>query len=167
MQLVDTGTYGAKRQTFHSSSPRAVLLDVVERYPRESNEKLFEIVFEMLSETPGCLQAVAEYWFANEMRNISRGQPRAERSTSTVAQKTAELKEKLQQHIDRRVQIILSEMLMPSGIRLRDSDKVECARAGGWFTRIAESLSEGQRVGEVFDEEHLRRIYFADQQAGS
>lgn len=164
MQTIDTGTYGAKRQTFHSASPRAVLLDIVERYPRESNEKLFDIAFEMLSETPGCLRAVAEYWFANEMRNILRGQPKQMRHTTTVAQKTAELKEKLQQHIDRRVQIILSEMLMPSGVRLRDSERDECARAGGWFSMIADSLADGQRVGDVFDEEHLRRIYLAGQQ---
>lgn len=158
MSHLDTGVYGAKRQTFHSVSPRSILLEIVEKYPNESEEKLFEIAFEKLSERPGGLRAVAEYWFANEYRRLSRPAPVTPHS-ARVARAAETIKAGIQQHIDRRVQIVLSEMLMPSGVALRDSDREECSRAGGWFTKIAERLAPGQRVSEVFSEESLRQLY--------
>lgn len=160
MTHIDTGTYGAKRQSFHSASPRAVLKDAVDKYPRESEAKLFEIVLEQLLERPDCLRAVAEYWFANEFRRLAQpALPSRQTMAPTVQQHVGQIKERLQQHIAREVQIVLSEMLMPSGFKLADSTKEECAKAGGWLATVAAGLADGQRVADVFDESGLQQLY--------
>jgi hypothetical protein len=155
---INPGVYGAKQQSYYSQSPRAVLVRALEEFPDKPESEIFDVVLRRLQTDEDLMEAVVKYWFANELNNVRR---RAATPAEKI-QRQAQVRAVSDQIIDRineRVRIILSEMVMPSGTRLRDSTREECASAGGWFTKLAAGMQDDQRVGDVFGEDQLRNIY--------
>lgn len=56
--------------------------------------------------------------------------------------------------------VVLLDLTLPSGKSLRESTFKECARAGGWFARVAKLGKPSQIVGEIISEDRLRALKF-------
>ena len=166
--MLNTGVQGAKRQSWKGANPRDILKEAMDANPGASKESLLATVRdELLREDRfEYLDAVIEYWFANNYHSLVKPSPTpkdvmARRAVSTAAKERAvsELKKKVQTRIREEAEAIQLDFVMPSGKALRDATGAECARAGGWFTKISAKVSARQRVGSVLSEDQVRKIW--------
>lgn len=167
--MLDTGTYGAKVQSWKKENPRDLLKQLIEENPSMDKPALLSALREELlaEDHIGYLYAVIEYWFSNNYHSLveARAAPksRVSQKAAKVARqaKVAAIKEKVQERIHEEAKIILLDMILPTGKALRDSTGDDCARAGGWFARIAEQVNPDQTVGAVMSEDQLRDLWSA------
>jgi hypothetical protein len=55
--------------------------------------------------------------------------------------------------------MILLDIILPNGKPLRDCTGKECAKVGGWLTKIAAKVKPHQKVGAVLSEDQVREIF--------
>lgn len=163
MNAVDTGVQGAKRQSFHEASPRGLLMKLMGVNPNmpESNLlRLFrEKVKEATDEGDDYISPIIEYWFAPNYKSLLNLQrPPAKRQAAKAARK-AEIDEIKSTVKERIARMVLLDVVLPNGKRLRDCTGKECAKAGGWFAKIAGKVKPTEIVGKVLSETQVRSLY--------
>lgn len=168
--MLNTGINGAKVQSWKSANPRDILKRLMEENPQmEKPALLAALRHELLAEDRiEYLDAVIEYWFSNNYQSLvaprtSAPRVSAPRPSPAVAKAARQkevvtLKKNLERHIEEKVEERLLDFIMPSGKTLRDSTGADCAKAGGWFTKIAGAVGARQRVGNVLSEEQVRKL---------
>lgn len=187
MEAMEKGIYGAKVQSFSGSNPRDMLWKIIQENPSADKGKLLALFWDEVSDTDNVdyLRTVVEYWFSNNLQSIldaqgtklsagrtstarpagsavapvkSRAEVREESKQLQQAVYT-EMKAKLDAVIMDKAKMIALDLVMPTGKKLRDSTKTECAAAGGWYAAIADRLEPGQIVGNVFTEDQVREVW--------
>lgn len=167
--MLDTGTYGAKVQSWKKSNPRDLLKRVIDDNPAMDKPALLAALRHELLADDGIdyLDAVIEYWFANNYHSLVEMRAAQKPQTSLIAAKAAKqakveaIKEKVQTRIREEAQMILLDMILPTGKALRDSTGKDCAKAGGWFAKLAEQVKPNQTVGAVMSEDQVRKLWKA------
>jgi hypothetical protein len=163
MTIVDTGTYGAKRQSTRKGSPREILARLIERSSRPDEDDIKEKCKAKVIDDPDHVDAMFEYWFANNYRSLIF-QKRQERTTPKQREEMkAASKDKVEALKTvikaRATQMVLLDMVMPSGKALRDSTGKDCAKAGGWLAKIAKAIKPSDVVGKVLSEAQIRKMF--------
>lgn len=164
MTMIDTGTTGAKRQSWHADNPRELLKRLAEQHPKWSKEHLLKTLTNEVVDNHKYLTAIIEYWFANNYHSLIE-QPAApsrarayDRSASIAA-----VKEAVETQIQHKAEIMLLQMEMPNGKLLRDCTGTECfklsSKLGGWLLRISKKVKASQTVGSVLSEDQVRQLY--------
>lgn len=158
MTQLDTGTYGAKVQSWRRANPRDLLKRLIDESPKAGKESLFKTFRDQLRGTDGeeFLDSVIEYWFANNYHSLT------ERTAPDRAAKRAtvdEIKGKVKARIQQEAKIILLDMVLPNGKPLRDCTGKECAKAGGWLTKVAGKVKPNELVGAVLSEAQVRKLH--------
>ena len=170
MNVLDVGTYGAKRQSWRSASPRDLLKRLIEEHPRYSESRLLERFEEMVKEdgTGEYLSAIVEYWFANNYRSLTLNAATPEQRAAArqnISDAVAVIKKKVQRKIQEKATAILLDMVMPNGKQLRACTGQECAAfsktVSPFLARIAAAVKPMDVVGEVLSEAHVRDMYAA------
>lgn len=156
MTHVDTGVYGAKVQSWRVANPRALLKEIIDKNPRASRETILASFSEKVRANEEMLETVIEAWGANNYNSLIKQD--AHNPLARRAQ-VEEIKAAAVKRIRQEAAIILMDMQMPTGKRLRDCNAVECKKAGGWHIKIAAKLKPGQTVGSVFSESQLRKLF--------
>lgn len=163
--MLDTGTYGAKVQSWKSANPRDLLRQIIEENRGADQPALLIMTRERLlaSDAIEHLEAVIEYWFANNYRSLVSEKPAPAVKAKTKAVKAAAVaavKTKVKERIVAEAQAMLLDIVtLPSGKSLRDSTGKDCAKAGGWLSRIAEKVGANQRVGKALSEAEVRQVW--------
>lgn len=158
MTHLDTGTLGAKVQSWRKDNPRSLLKRMMEESPRASKEKILREFSDYVRSEAGVdyLDTIIEYWFSNNWHSL------AEKPESLLARiaerktKTESLKETIKK---RAVQMVLLDLTMPNGKALRYCTGRDCAKAGGWFTRIAKKIGAAGVVGKVLSEADVKSLF--------
>jgi hypothetical protein len=166
MQLVETGITGAKRQSWKAASPRDLLAKVVERYPN-SNERFIRDMWERLIDEDSSgkyLAVVKEYWFANNYRSLVIASPVDKpKRDAAIQRKAAAIKTGITAKIEEKAKIILLDMVMPNGEKLRHCKISYCRKIGPklgrFFTEIGRKYKPSEVVGQVLSEEEARQMY--------
>lgn len=162
MSIMDTGTYGAKVQSWASANPRDLLKRIIDDNPGADEKTLLSILNGRLrgEEGEALLDSVVEYWFANNYRSIIHQPRRSPAHTAAAvlerAQLTEVIKEKVKHRIHREANLILMDLVLPNGKQLRDATFADCIAAGGFFSKVGQHGKPNQIVGKVFTEEQLR-----------
>lgn len=161
MTMLDTGTTGAKRQTFKRASPRDLLRELLEKHPRKSEESIHQMFAETVlgDTTKTYLDSIIEYWFANNYRSLVR--PIAMPSPDTVRAAADRLVQVKRTIKARAVEMVLLDIVLPTGKALRDSTFAECAKAGGWFSAIAKRGAPSKIVGKTMSEAQVHKVWEA------
>ena len=50
-------------------------------------------------------------------------------------------------------------MIMPNGKPLRECTGKDCAKAGGWLSKLAKKVKPNQKVGDVLSEAQVKRLF--------
>lgn len=153
MTALDTGTYGAKRQSWRRSNPRDLLVSIIDANPSAPEATILKSFEDAVSSDLDMLAVVVEYWFANNYRSLVR-KPPANKSAQKRAESAVTKLIKA-----RAVQMVLLDMTMPNGKPLKDCTGNDCARAGGWLAKIAQKIKPTERVGQVLSEKQVRSLY--------
>lgn len=164
---IETGTYGAKRQSVKGANPRERLVALMKRHPDAEPAELQEMMFDIIAKNDRMLATVVEYWFANNHRQIVMGMreteaEKAERATlrATVRARAVEqTKTAIVEKIKTEARIMLLDLTMANGKALRDCTGAECAKAGGWLSAVAAKVKPGQKVGAALSEADVRKLW--------
>jgi hypothetical protein len=114
------------------------------------------------------LDGIFESWFQNRYSHwleqefpISREviAKRTEQIKSTHESTEAKLKKHIDEAIETKAQIMLLDMMTPTGKALRDCTGGECRQMGGLYLQIAERVKPTQKVGKVLREADVRKLY--------
>jgi hypothetical protein len=156
MTHIDTGTYGAKRQSWKGVSPRDLLKRMIDSNPGVAEETLQEKFAARVENEPDYLAPIIEYWFANNYRSLVHSQPqvRVGRREARKAQDDV-----VKQTIIARAPIVLLDLAMPNGKSLRDCTGKDCAKAGGWLAKLAAKVKPAQKVGDALSEKEVRALF--------
>ena len=161
MTMIDTGTLGAKRQSWRQGNPRELLKRVIDDLGTTDRERLMREFFDQVF-IPGnrpVLESIVEYWFSNNLDSLLVHVPTDRQLART---RTRERTKKVSQEIVERLTLVAGKMLLdlmlPHGKTLKDSTGTECLAIGGWLKTVGSRMQPDELVGAVFSEEQLRAI---------
>jgi hypothetical protein len=166
MTYTDTGTIGAKVQSWHAANPRDLLKRVIDDHPGADRAALFHLFLEKLKEEDDSdyVDTIIEYWFVNNYHSLIGFT--AKRQQAAKAQReewVAGTEAKLSQKIAEAANVVLSEMIMPNGKQLAACTGQECVdlqrRMGSWLGKVVRRVKPDQAVGDVLTEEDLQTLY--------
>lgn len=134
-----------------------VLVDLVESDPTADNDRLFKSWWPIVQDDEDLLLAVARHAFTNMASALDRDRRKSTRKRRpehhVQAERVAVAK------ISERVRnIVLMELTLPNGKKLRQASFKECSAAGGWFKLLACKGKPSEIVGKVLTEDDLRKI---------
>jgi hypothetical protein len=169
MTMIDTGTYGAKRQSTRKANPRDTLLRLMERYPSTSEEDLYLKWSLKVDDDADQIDTVKRYWFANNHRSLvmqkrEAAKPPAQKKleaktrVTKVEEVKAAIKVRAAQMVLLDLQIAVSKGKKKA---LRDCTGAECLKAGGWLVNIGKSIKATDIVGGVMSEAKARKFWSA------
>lgn len=155
--LSQTGIYGAKRQTWKRASPRDLLKRLMDENGRASEQAIQRKFTVAVRDDEDYIDAIIEYWFANNYRSLVHKQPQVTQAARAEHAALAEvIKEKIKVAAAR---MVLLDMVLPNGKPLRDSTGKDCAKAGGWLSKIAAEIKPTQKVGEALSEAEVQKLF--------
>ena len=163
MTSLDTGTYGAKVQSWRRANPRDVLKQIMEEAANPKDKAALMSAFrERVRGEDGedYLDSIIEYWFTNNYNSLMDERFRPKRRSSAKSEKAtkvAELKEVVTKRI-RQEALFLLDTVLPNGKALRASTFGECAKIGGSLSLIASKGKPSQIVGKVLSDAQLRKL---------
>jgi hypothetical protein len=161
MTHVDIGTTGAKRQSWYDN-PREVLRRIVEKNPSWSRDRLFIEFKRIVEKKPTHLETIIEYWFSNNYHSLIERPDATERNRVRV-EKTEQLRAALNEKIKEHAKIVLLDMLMPNGKKLRECTGSECkilsSKIGAWLLRLSKQMKPNEFVGDVLTETQVKDFY--------
>jgi hypothetical protein len=174
MTYTDTGTQGAKRQSWREANPRAGLKDLIDKNPDASEDEVLQLQWDTVTrgvafkkpENESMFRTIFEYWFTNNYRSlVTERAPRKPRAASQPAvqgqaaeQHVDRLRQSLTKKVEEKAQLLLLDLIMPNGKSLRENTKEDCANTSGWMAKLAARLKPGQTVGAALSEKQVRAI---------
>lgn len=159
MTHIDTGTYGAKRQSWRPDNPRVWLKKLLEQNPKASKEELLEIFSTSILQkaNQSLLLTIIEYWFANNLHSLLAGDDELKKEFA------APTKDKIKRQIKAKIELaagtILMNTIMPNNKKLGDCIGSEVAVFGGWLSAVASHMQPSAKVARTFTEEELRTLF--------
>lgn len=152
MELHSTGASFIAHTT--ENNPRDLIIELVRENPSADRKTLFEKFRDLIRGEDDYQRAVDWYFFVNMhdylVTNRNKRQV-APRDAARERQQIDEIKQRV-------VNMVLLDLVLPNGKRLRECTFAEVAKAGGWFAKIAKKGKPNQIVGKVLTEEQLRAI---------
>lgn len=128
------------------TEPRQIVINLVADHPGASMEDLFVKFRAIVDGDPEARRIIDRYYFTHVFLHLRKEPPqRVSRA------KVENIKRKLKS-------VILMNLNLPSGKKLRDATFAECAEAGGWFIAVARHGEPEQIVGKVMTEDELRAL---------
>jgi hypothetical protein len=152
-----TGKYGATRQSWSRDAIRVVFQEIKRSNSKASHKILVQLLAERMREDDDALKAAADYIVtACEVAQI--GYAERERKTTTPEQR-AEVAEQIANTAEAiKNQILVLNLEMPNGKRLRNCTGREMAQFGSAYQRIAKRVGPTKTVGTVLDEAGVRKL---------
>jgi hypothetical protein len=163
---------GASVQSWRAATPRAVLEQLVEVHGTRDRAGLLRKFEEHVRANDSLLSTVVEYWFTNNLNSLIAAQQRATpqhaAQVAAIREKAArDVRETVTKAVEARARLMLLDLKMPNGKRLRACTGAECralsATTGRWLAAIAKEVPAKQKVGEAITEDRLHELYEAAQ----
>lgn len=140
--------------------------------PDGSRKDAFDYFLEVVSSDPRYLEALADTYFEQnykQWRAQKIGQsyslvatPAAQRRSEVSADRRADTAVRVHtatQELKARVRaVVLLDLLLPNGKKLRHATGAECAKAGGFYTEVSRHLKPTEVVDKKLNERDLQNI---------
>lgn len=177
---------GAFRSSWRARNPRAILEALVAAHPQKEGQpdRAYEADLLLLFDAEtrkedekaekagkeGPIRTIFEYWLANNYRSLKRAMadasPEVVRLRKQEAEKiTQDVRAAVNAKIKSEARVMLMDLMMPNGRRLRNCTGRECTKLGSsvgrWLSLIGKSIEPTQRVGEALSEDKLHELYEA------
>jgi hypothetical protein len=149
---INTGKTGAKRQQFHQTNPRTILLQLIAAHPHDTRQDevaILELFWQKIHNNETILRTICEYWGVNNYRSIVYTTERSQLSRDAEVARTKETIV---------TKIALLDWKMPNGKALRECNRTDCKTFGGWLTKVAGKMKANETVGQKFSEQQLKTM---------
>lgn len=155
MENLNIGVQGRKVESWNPVDGRSIVKTVIEAHGDLDQPAQFEAFWNMVKDNEAILRSVAQYYFANTSRSlVVPPAPRAARPL--IEAMKAEIKA-------RATKMVLLDLMLPNGKKLRDTTGGECAdlgvKVGAWLANLAARVPVDELVGQVLEETEVRQIY--------
>jgi hypothetical protein len=159
---------GATFQSWKASSPRELLASIVNGNDGKSRDELLLLFNRAVRENDKILDTLIEYWFNNNFKSLKRlsEQPEPSQREATKRAKdemAAELRAAVNDAVERKARIMLMDIMMPNGKRLRACTGDECRElsksTGRWLAAVSREMKPKQKVGEALTEDRLHELW--------
>jgi len=145
------GERGQTRATWRDVTHlRGLLLRLVQENPdagREEVEPLFVAKVEM---SAALIEEAARYAFDNHWKAVTG--PKRKPAAKITAAAVAAVAENVRR-------VVLLDLVLPCGKKLRDATGKECKQAGGWYIKVGDKVGDRGIVGAKLDEATVGKIY--------
>lgn len=131
---------------------RDLIAELVKAKPGSSAKELFEEFQNRVAAQPLLQRTVDWYFFIQMFTEITAPPKRSTSPNPQGARAISAMKEAI------KSKIVLLELTMPNGKRLKDCTGGEVATFGNRFKLIADRVGKSRLVGEVLSEEDLQKI---------
>lgn len=169
MTMIEVGTYGAKRQSQKTANPREILRKIMDKHSDERTCYSLFVEKSIPPNTPSrahdLLEAIIEYWFANNYRSLRNEQvrytPEARQKQEVKKQETAVAVAKAVEVIKARATMSIMKMSAPDGRAVEELSREDCvkfAKFDGLYTKLAATLKPKQIVGKTLSENEVRKL---------
>ena len=152
------GVQGAKVQSWSKFNARQLLARIRTENPEADSEERFHL---FKAECAPYFDEILRYWYTNNDRALDA--PRRARPVIEAIAEKEERKAKLEKGLAtikaRAVEMVLLDITLSTGKRLGDSTGKECAKEGGWLTRISKMVKPDQKVGDALTEAQVRAVF--------
>lgn len=141
--------------------PISTLVDLIRAKPTLPEAKQKAAFLKAIRDDEELLEALIYEWLSIKYSTAyriavppSREEVRASRSDGVAQRERAVAAIKV-----RAIQMVLLDMVLPNGKPLRDCTGKDCAKAGGWLSKIAGAIKPTDKVGAALNEEQVRKFY--------
>lgn len=148
---INLGHRGATGDSWRLKSVRNLFADLIAKHPDASEVKLIDMCAERIRDDEEYALAAAQYI----VRNALEAREKQARQRSIAIQRPRE-QPALVASI--KEQIMLLNLEMPNGKRLRYCTREEVAKWGKGYERMAKKMKPRQMVGQAFDEAQVKSI---------
>jgi hypothetical protein len=152
---LNPGRHSAKRQSWHRNSFRELYAQLKEENPKASPDRLRKLYREHALEDVEWLDAAIDYAANNTDRALENGKSPRRPSLQERAD-AAEVAVATVEEI--KIKILLLNLEMPNGKRMRYCTGAEMSKFGKAYERIAEKVGSTKMVGSVLDEKQVRGL---------
>jgi hypothetical protein len=143
--------------SWKAADVRELLIRLKDEHPTASKSRLFDLFLERVKEDEEYQYATADYAFHNTMNALERFEARPPASLAVVRQQREERQQEVIATAETiRNQILLLNLEMPNGKRMRYCTGEEMAKFGRAYERIAKKVGKTQLVGSVMNETEVR-----------
>ena len=153
------GKKGAKRSSFAKLHFREMALRICKDNPQlvkdDDIEALAQLFESEVRKNPGYLESISIYVMANVKASLEE---RPTYKPRTPAQKAAIEKAVENSVVNKIAAKVLMKFRMPDGKTLDESTFADCAKAGGWLTKVSTFGKPDEIVGQKLSEAQLRRL---------
>jgi hypothetical protein len=153
---LQTGKYAATRQSWSRTSIRVIYAEIKASKPKAEHNTLVKLLGERMREDDDALMAAADYVATNcEEAEIGY----AKRRQQSTPEKRAEVAKQIENTAEAiKNQILLLNLEMPNGKRMRYCTGREVGQFGSAYQRIAKRVGATKLVGAVLDEAGVRKL---------
>jgi CheY-like chemotaxis protein len=156
---------GATIQSWKASNPRELLAFVVNGNDGKSRDELLHLFNRAVRENDEILDTLIEYWFNNNFKSLERLSEPSQREALKRArdEKASEFRAAINDAVERKARIMLMDIMMPNGKRLRACTGDECRElsksTGRWLAAVSREMKPKQKVGEALTEDRLHELW--------
>jgi soluble cytochrome b562 len=153
------GYRSATQQTWKGDPIRTAVIRLRVEHPRASREKINAMLAVAAREDDDLLEAMAEYCGNNTQNAIEQSERRRASTVRPTPQEAAETKAEVRATVENiKAQILLLNLEMPNGKRMRYCTGAEMEKFGAGYRAIARKVGKTKRVGEVLDEKGVQAL---------
>lgn len=157
------GATGAKRQSWRSANPRDLLKRIIDRDPDAELDELGNEFWAEVRKNAEMLRTiVVDYWLPNNYRSLVKPREDDQERLAKQQERAAAFKDKVTAKVEEitneKAKIMLLDMLMPNGKKLRHCTGTYCSQVGGWLSEVGRIVGHG-KVGDALSEARLKKFH--------
>ncbi len=158
--LERVGYHAATRQSWQRDSIRTAIAELRDSNPKATEDRLIKLFAERMREDDELLNAAAEYAVINAVNSIARA---SERPPAKPEERAARAEQQTALVENIKEQVMLLNLEMPNGKRMRWCTGAEMTKFGGAFTKIGKKIGATKIVGQEMDEKQVRQLMKLDE----
>lgn len=146
-------------QSWHRGSIRELMTGLIDEYPRMNDEGLVRLAIERMREDEEWLIAAGEYAAMQTLSTLHRRKEAMPTPALSIPVERAHSKAQQQILVEKiKDQIMLLNLEMPNGKRMRYCTREEMAGFNKGYDRLIKKMKPGQMVGQAFDEAQVKAL---------
>lgn len=156
-------TNGTKQQhPRRGGNPRNTLRELLTKRPHLGPLVIKEMCRDATAADQDQLDAIFEYWYGNNYRSLTielDTPPEVKRQERVQGKlKAGEVATEVKESMTK---LVLLDMVMFNGKKLRDCTGSDCRKGGGWLTSLSLVIKPNQKVGSGLSEDQVQARFRA------
>jgi len=154
------GTLGQTRSTWRDDNHlRGLLLRLVIENPQANREELEALYLDKAESNSTLVEEALRRSFDNDYWQLQRPAKRRRQLQRPANRRRPPTEAEITAVAEQLRVVVLLDLVLPNGKKLRECSGQECRQAGGWLTAVADRIGNRGIVGEKLSEAEVAALY--------